>query len=556
MALPTGIGLYIGDNQIRAVKLRRTSRGVSLQRLGSAATPPGAISGGVPLDVRLLAECIRRLLKGYDITGNSAVVGLPGRAATSRVLELPTMSKEEMRSVVAGEMEHYRMIPPGQGTFDFVSLGETTEGSQSRVRLLLMAADKRIVDGYREALRLAGLQMSALEPMPLAAARAVFPALSKGGVALITVGEHSTQLAVFDEGSLRYCRQIDTGAVELAGEMATKEEAAQADSGGEAQPEGGSVPEVQVPRLQQAAVGNLPAMLYEIQRSLDFYHREVPQAARVERVVLCADTDQLRGLDSYLERNLGLPVSISDPFLGIHYSDAQFNPDFLAKAGAAFTPTVGLALRALEEVPQAPRMDLSVTGPDSILAKAAPKRLTWALVFSVILVVAALITAVQLSRALGERKRELAVAKEELNRITVVARERTTAAQRAQEAQEMVQMRGLPWSGILQQVAEFMPQGSWLTNLSTESANLLSFEGGALSADAVATLMDSLAQSPLFQFPHMTYVQKDTTKSRPIVKFQIKVQVAPPLPPVPRGAQAAPTAGPPGGGPLPPGGGQ
>ncbi|NIM05343.1 MAG: pilus assembly protein PilM, partial [Armatimonadetes bacterium] len=223
MAISSGIGLYLGEDQLRVVKLRRTSRGVTLQRLGNVPTPTGAISGGVPLDVRLLAEGIRRLLKAYDVTGNSAAVGLPGRAATSRVLDLPSMSREEQRAVVAGEMEHYRMIPPGQGTFDFISLDEATEGGQSRSRLLLMAADKRIVDNYREALRLAGLQMSVLEPFSISAARATFPSLGEGSVAVLTMGARSTELAIFENSVLRYSRQIDLGALNLTDELVAED---------------------------------------------------------------------------------------------------------------------------------------------------------------------------------------------------------------------------------------------------------------------------------------------------------------------------------------------
>jgi type IV pilus assembly protein PilM len=539
MAVPTGIGIYIGEDQIRGVKLRRTARGISLQRLGAVPTPAGAISGGVPLDVRLLAEGIRRLLKSYDITGGSAVVGLPGRAATSRVLELPKMSREEQKTVVAGEMEHYRMIPPGQGTFDFIELDEPEEG-RSRVRLLLMAADRRIVDSYREALRLAGLQMTALEPFSLGAARAVYSSLGEGSVALITVGARSTELAIFEKGYMRYSRQIDIGSLNM------KEELAEAVSSGESvqeqpvqRPEV-RAPEDHVPRLD-AATGNLPLLLYEIRRSLDFYHREAIGRTQVERVMLCADADQLAGLSSYLESNLGLRVKVCDPFRGLHYSDAQFNPEFLARAGVGFAPAVGMALRAIDEVPEAPRMDLSVTGPESVLARSAPRRLTWALVVSVLLLIGAVIAALQLWGVRAQRERELAAAREELARVAEVAEEMTAAAQRVKEAQAIVQMRGLPWSQILQQVAEFMPQGSWLTDLTTDpgSTNMLSLKGGALSADSVATLMDSLTRSALFEMPNMKSIQKDTTKSIPVVKFEIKVMVRQPAP-APPSQQSAP----------------
>jgi len=523
MAASTGIGLDIGEDQIRAVKLRRTSRGLYLQALGEVPTPPGAVSGGSLLDPRLVADTVRRVLKNYNIKGAAAVVGLPGRAAASRVLELPHMKEEELRSIVAGEMEHYHTIPPGQGTFDFVSLGETSEGTYGQVRLLLMAADKNVVDTYREVLRFAGLRMSALEPVSLAASRAAFASLAEGAVALVAIGARSTELAVFHNATLRYSRQIDTGALDLV----AKQESGILDLGQEAER---PLPEEQAAPELKAVGRELQSLLFEIQRSLDFYHREARGAGRVERLVLCVDGERLRGLDRFLERDLGLPVSLCEPFRSIYYSDVQFNPEYLARVGPAFAPAVGLALRELEEVPQAPRMDLSVTGLESVLAKAAPRWLTWALGISIFLVISAVAAFWQLGRVLQARQQELTTAKAELVRVSRIEEEYTLAARRAQEAQAIVQLRGLPWSDILFQVSEFIPKGVWLTNLTTDAGNLLSLEGGALSADSVATLMDSLTHSALFEAPRMTFIQKDTSGRQMVVKFQIKVLVRPPIP--------------------------
>jgi len=524
MAVGVGIGLDISEDQIRVVQLRRTGRGIQLQALGALAPPSGALSGGVVHDARLLAEGLRRLFRESRITGSypRVVVGLPGRVAASRVLELPSMSPDELRAVVAGEMEHYRMIPAGQGTFDFVTLGQAAT-SNSQVRLLLMAADSRIVDGYREALRQAGVHMAALEPVALAACRAAFPSVKSGGVALILVGARTSDLAIFSNGVLRYCRQMDTGLLDLvAGSQSSSLDLPETEERVEAPPE----EVVSLPSLGGVAGGDLQSLVYELQRSLDFYHREAPAAERVERVVLAADTGRLRGLERYLELNLGLPVALCRPFEGVGHSDARLNPEQFSRDESAYAAAVGLALRAIEEVPQAPRMDLSDTGPESRLAKVAPRWLTWALGVSIVLVVLSSLTWFVVGQAVQKRQQMLSASKAELARVTQIESERTSAARRAREAQAIVQLRGLPWSDILLEVSAFMPKGAWLTNLGTSSGNVLQLEGLALSADSVATLMDSLIRSPLFSRPRLAYVQKETVGRRPLVKYQIQVVVS------------------------------
>jgi len=518
MANPVGVGIEIGEDEIRVVKLRRTPRGAVLQAMGSCPTPAGAVNGSAVSDPRVLAEGLRTAFHSYDIRGGWAVVGLPARAAASRVLELPVMARDEMAAVVAGEMEHYRMIPLNQGTFDFITLGEANDETR-RVPILVMAAEKRVVDGYREALRLAGMQMAALEPLSLAASRAVFPALEHGGVVLLTIGARASELAIFHEGSLRYVRQIDVGALELTEE--NPDEAAEGDRGDEGGPD--------LPKLGRTG-GNRQSLVYEIQRSLGFYHREAPNAARVERMVVCVDPEKVRDLKSYLESNLGLPVGLGEPFKDILYSDTRFNPDLLARVGPAYGPAMGSALRMIEDTPRAPLMDLSITGAESKMAKVAPKWLIYALAASLLLVVSVLVGTLAVNRAVQKRQSELSVAKQELVRVARQEQERTSAAKRAQEAQSIVQLRGLPWSDILFQVSSSMPERVWLTNLGVDSGNALALEGIAGSASSVATLMESLTRSPLFSGPEMSSITKDSSGARSLVRYQVKVVLTPPTP--------------------------
>jgi type IV pilus assembly protein PilM len=538
MVASTMIGIDIGEDHVHVVKLRRTGRGLSLLGMASFPTPDGAITGASIANPRLLADALRQAMKAYEIGGGIAVAGLPGRAAASRVLDLPVMSREELTSVIAGEMEHYRVIPANQGTFDFVPLGDASEESR-RQKVLVMAADARIVEGYRDTLRLAGLQMAALEPTALAAARAAFPSLPRDGVAFITVGARSSELAVFHGGTLRYLRQLDVGAADLkAGRVAVAVEAGE----GERREEE-SRPAIPV---LAAPSGAADSFAFEIQRSIDFYHREAPAAARVERVVLCADMDQLPELDRRLEETLGLPVSLCEPFNGISYSDRRFNPASLSRLGPGCSAAVGLALRGLEEAPpadgeegpQAPRIDLASAGPEAKLARAAPRWLTRGLVASVALVLVVLTGWISLHRSLARRQAELAAARSELAAVSQEEQERISAARRAEEARRIVQLHGLPWSDILLHVSASMPDQVWLTSVRVESGNTLRLEGYALSASSVATLMESFARSPLFSGPQMSSIVKQTVGPSTVVKYEVKVGVTPPVPPTPAAATA------------------
>jgi type IV pilus assembly protein PilM len=523
MASRVGIGLDISDDQIRAVLLRRTRHGVELERLGSTPTPRGAVSGGSVHDPRLLAAGIRQLLRDNDIRGSGLVVGLSGRAAVFRSLQLPKMREDELRAVVAGEMEHYRMVPTGQSTFDFFPLGDPDE-EQLQNRLLLAAADRTVVDRHREALRLAGRHMIALEPALPAFCRAAFPFVNEGGAALIGVSARTTELAVFSGGTLSYSRQIDTGSLDLLERGTAGAPPPAQDLGPQQEPPGDG------PQLTQVASGevDMGSLAFELERSLDYYHREMPASSQVERLVLCGEIDRLEGLDDYLADSLRLPVSVCQPFEHMQVRDAEVTRAKLARAGPSFACATGLALHAMGEVPEVSTLDLSDTGRESRLSKIAPKWLSGSLILSIVVVIAALLISLVVGRVLSARKQALAAAQVELERVAQLERERTKAARRAREAITLVELRGLPWSDILFQVSAFMPDGVWVTNVRTERGDMLSLDGTALSPDAVADLMEYLIEAPLFAMPRMIQMRKGSVGRTPVVRYTIKARVVPP----------------------------
>jgi Tfp pilus assembly protein PilN len=223
-----------------------------------------------------------------------------------------------------------------------------------------------------------------------------------------------------------------------------------------------------------------------------------------------------------------MPVRLGEPFKGVVYSDTRFNPDLLARVAPAYGPAMGLALRMMGEMPGAPQMDLSITGIESKMAKIAPKWLIYALTGCVLLVLAVLTGVLFVNRAVQKRQVELGAAKQELVQVSKEEQERTSAAKRVQEAQRIVQMRGLPWSDILFQVSDSMPQQVWLTGLNADAGNTLELDGVAASAASVATLMESLTRSPLFSGPQMTSITKDSARERSVVRYQVQVVLTPP----------------------------
>ena len=64
--LPAGgstVGIDIGKRAIKVAQVRRTGKGVELQRWGIAPTPRGSVDGGVVSDPQAVAQALRGLLR-------------------------------------------------------------------------------------------------------------------------------------------------------------------------------------------------------------------------------------------------------------------------------------------------------------------------------------------------------------------------------------------------------------------------------------------------------------------------------------------------------------
>jgi len=527
MAVSVGIGVDITDDKLRVVRLRRGRRGAVLDVAGSAPCPKGAVVGGLVQNERLLAAALRQVFRQNQVKGAVVTASISGRAAVFRSLDLPAMEKAEMRSVVASEMEHYRMIPAGQGTFDFLPLGPREEGERHG-RVLVMAADGTIVDRYREALRLAGRQMTALEPRFAATCRAVHPEVRSGSVAVLSVGSHTADLAILWNRAVCYLRQIDVGIQELTGAPAPVAAAVEAEeSGDEHLNQIGSRQDSAGGAEPTSAQASVRTLAYELQRSMSFYLRETPGAEPVTEILLCVDPEVLPGLAGELEAELGVRVSLcrADSALvetrnPVRVGENGLNPEF--------APAVGLALHALGMSEGVQELDLSDTGQESRLARVAPRWLTVSLAISIALVSMAIVAFLIMGQVVRARQQRLNAAKAELAEVTAREAELAAAAERAREAVTLVELRGLPWSDILLQVSSFMPSGVWLTGLKTSGSNQLVLDGAAMSADSVATLMDSLIQSPLFARPRVTRITERKLGTSEVVQYTIEVVVVPP----------------------------
>src|SRR5579872_6515052 len=153
------IGIEISSGEVRGACVRLQGGTPQLANVASVPVPPGSVDAEGVLNPQEIGECIRRVCSQLDPKVNHVVIGMTGCSLVARVMEIPPVPNHEVRAVLRGEMDHYRILPAGQSAFDFYRLpdppnreeGDDAAGTapDAVARVLLMGAEERLVAGYR-----------------------------------------------------------------------------------------------------------------------------------------------------------------------------------------------------------------------------------------------------------------------------------------------------------------------------------------------------------------------------------------------------------------------
>jgi len=349
MARHGAVGIDIGSAAIKVVELSGDGQGTdgggsAVRAVASASTPAGTMEEGRITDVQAVGRVLRDLVQGAGIRTRHAVTAVNGQVALMREVRMPQLPPEEIRQAARFEVERYLPYPIAEVTFDTVVVGESREGGNGRVDVLVVAARTDVLRHHAAALQAAGLDPAVVEVEPLAVARAVSSRATPDQVtACVHLGSSVTMILVIEGEAPRVIRTVAFGTTQLL-------EAAAARLGAT-----GEAPEVlqarlaaagngDVPGLREAIDDSLSSLVTEIRRSLEYYGGRY-RAIVPDRVVVTGGGAALPGLTASLGSALDLPVELGDPFADL----GGFPKKGQAESGAAYAVAAGLARRGVDE---------------------------------------------------------------------------------------------------------------------------------------------------------------------------------------------------------------
>ncbi len=349
------VGLDVQPGFVAAVQAR-VNGSIMAERAAALPLAPDTMRDGEVTDEDTLATVLKELFAVGGL-GRRVRVGVANQRTVLRTIELPPVTdQKELAAAVAFQAQDQVPMPLGNAVMDFHALGIVDTPSGPRQRVVLVAAQRDMVERLLSAVRRAGLTPAGVDLSAFALIRSLYrPAEAEGD------GEHAsrvlylnvdglTNLAIAEGKICRFTRVVGGGLEGMAAEVAerrgialaearelvarvdlsTAPEGEQEEAAPARAPEPGSVDLTAEAQAQadldgdeQEAQPGEPAdaskdvwnvvengireLAGEVRNSLDF-HRSQDGGGEVSHVVLSGAAEHIPGFAETLELSLGSPV--------------------------------------------------------------------------------------------------------------------------------------------------------------------------------------------------------------------------------------------------------
>jgi type IV pilus assembly protein PilM len=343
----TRIGLDIGSTAARAAEIAGPLEAPVLVRAAQVPVAPGAVENGEVRNPESVAETLRELWRRGGFKSRQVIMGVGNQRVVVREVALPWLPEKELRDSLPYQVQEFIPISVEDAVLDYDPLDEFETDGRRMLRVLLVAAQRAMVNALVQTAEAAKLEPVGIDLLPFALVRAV--GTTEGGMelevpgdeAVIDVGADVTNICVHDHGVPRFVRILPSGGSDItlavARALGTSDEDAERLKRGETIA-GGPAPD----DVRRIALGRAASFVDEIRSSLEFYAAQSP-GARVGRVLVTGGGSKLPGFTDLLRERLPSGVERGHVF-GKVRADLNMPEEALAEAEPLLPAAVGLGI--------------------------------------------------------------------------------------------------------------------------------------------------------------------------------------------------------------------
>lgn len=225
MNLLHGVGdffsLDIGTNSMRIVQLSGSSQhGWTLQKFAYVPIDQKLTADSSDIGRKRLGEAIMGAVVQAGIRTKNVALGLPASKTFTSIVETETLPEKELKKSFKYEMDKYVPMALNDAKADYVILGPSPN-DPAKTEVLVSSIAKDYAESTMELIDKTGFDIIAMEPEPLAMARALNQPGAIDATMAVDFGENSTDIVITYKGHPRLVRSIPGGFSVLVRAIAT-----------------------------------------------------------------------------------------------------------------------------------------------------------------------------------------------------------------------------------------------------------------------------------------------------------------------------------------------
>ncbi|MDQ3023501.1 MAG: type IV pilus assembly protein PilM [bacterium] len=362
MRRPTGrkvdIGLDLTSNELRCVAVSRRGKEIVLERFAIGEIPTSVFAAGRVSEPAQLGARIRQILAEGGLNARKAIMSLSGKAAITRIIELPKMGAAQTRQAISLQINQYVPFPPGDTVYDYKILPTREGGNPAMQEVLLVATRASTVDSLIQTLRAAGIEPDGIKITSLAAWNLLETGL--GGytqaVGVIDLRDTVTDLSFFLNNSFRLSRPVELGYYSILGKVAQLLGISQAEAEEylKNDPVDITIPEDEIDptednRMREALLSVFSGFVSELIRSIRYYESQAQRSDRVGKLLLFGNVTLFPNIEKYLEDQTGLEVNLVSFSSLVQYRQGVYSLDVLHENASKLVVSAGLAIEGTKK---------------------------------------------------------------------------------------------------------------------------------------------------------------------------------------------------------------
>ncbi|MEY3783719.1 MAG: type 4 fimbrial biosis protein PilM, type pilus assembly protein PilM [Candidatus Parcubacteria bacterium] len=341
------VGVDISDTSLKYFAFKPSVREGAERELlqwGDIPIPSGVVDKGVVHDLEKLVLVLKEFKAK---TGAEFVnVSLPEERAYVFETEVRRNTPlKEIRGLLEFKLEENVPIPSKDVLFDYEIL-ENDEDDRT-VRISVVAYAKETIQHYYDACIEAGLKPVSFEVESQAVARAVIPKDIKGTSMLVDFGKTRSGIGIVSNGILLYTSTIDIGGDSLS--QALRKVVSADTSEAELtilKNTQGLIRGIDSSDAHNALITTVSVIKDALADRMQYWHllNDNDIGRRIDSVILCGGSSNLKGLTAYLTESIGVPCVQGNVWEN-SFSLSNHVPPIDHNHSLGYATVIGLALK-------------------------------------------------------------------------------------------------------------------------------------------------------------------------------------------------------------------